>query len=436
MPDVVPTACCEWSLNEDEESKRYFWWNNTYSISIWNSTLKLDPPYQQLTDTDVWRAFIQFQVESVYKLCPICRQPEGNKDMKVCYCCGSTVHCGCSNEATDAQIASKPANRGFESHLCACFSCEDVPIPEIASAVREPCDARRASIRALSIKEEYPQCVVQELLAVASAAEQPHSAAEDAKLIARLRRIVTGFFQTEASCASLTKAKRPEKGGGIGVVAAADIPAHTIIGVYPGYTDALSGEQAKLGRPIAKYALVDLNCADYFNVVFEELQDTFTPFINEPSESEESNCGWIQETKHVEGRLSVMTARDTKKGEELLIGYGPMYPRSYPYRYDAFAFHKTDSVSETTCFALWRCASVDENDTKFLYYVGYNETDDLYYLWDTVDPERETKAQVDGNLTSQRNKEKKKALVVLRQEAKKRETPQLKQNKNYNQTKK
>ncbi|EKF32940.1 hypothetical protein MOQ_003197 [Trypanosoma cruzi marinkellei] len=381
MGEVVPTASRDWSLNKDKESGRLFWWNCKYSISIWDSNLNLGQPRHELTDLLVWQAFLHFQIASVYKLCFVCHQPEGNEDMKVCCFCGLTVHCDCSREATAEQVAWKPANFGFEAYLRACFNCEDVHVPVKIRANREASNAHRVASRALSIKEEYPEHILREILCLAEKAEQPHSKTEDASLVASLRRVLTSFYQSEESCLFLKREKRPEKGGGIGVVAAKDIPAFTVVGVYPGYLDVLSGEHLKLGRPVTKYALKDLNCADYDNVVFEEFQGTFAPFINEPCEFEESNCGWIQEDKYFEGRLSIMTARKIAEGEELLIGYGPSYPRSYPYRYDILTFHKTETEFDTPCFALWRWTSTDENDASLVCYVGYEKSNDLYFSW-------------------------------------------------------
>ncbi|KAH9599228.1 SET domain [Trypanosoma melophagium] len=385
MVEVVPTACVDWSLNKDKNTGKFFWWHGTYSISIWDENLKVDVPHEEATDFHVWQAFIRFQIQSVFKVCSICHHPEGNEDMMLCCYCGQTVHLGCSKGATESQMAWKPANSGFEDYMRACFFCEDERIPERTPPKRIRCNARRGVLRALSIREEYPEYILSEIESIAKHSHEPHSEEEDELLMASLRRVVTKFFQSPASCEFLTTTTRPEKGGGVGVVAAEDIPAYTVLGVYPGYLDVLSGEQSNQGRPIPKYALMTLNCADYFNVVFEELQGTFTPFINEPAETEESNCGWIQETKYNEGRLSVMTTRDIKKGEELLIGYGPLYPRSYPYKYDALTFHKVETDQDATCFALWRLLSVNESDAKLICYIGYNSSSDSYYLWETAE---------------------------------------------------
>ena len=173
------------------------------------------------------------------------------------------------------------------------------------------------------------------------------------------------------------------KGGGFGVVAVQDIPRFSVVGVYPGYDDPLSGEHAKVGRPGPKYSLVDMNCADYFNRVFGELQKCITPFINEPLPTEQSNCAWIQETTRPEGRLSVMTVCDVKAGQELLIGYGPLYPRDYPYNYDAYAYHLVEGHSDPPCFALWHWKSLDEKESEFVCYVGYDAETDLYHYWET-----------------------------------------------------
>lgn len=173
------------------------------------------------------------------------------------------------------------------------------------------------------------------------------------------------------------------KGGGVGVVATKDIPAFTVVGVYPGYKDYFSGEQVKIGRPIPRYALMNYNCADRNNCIFDELLDTFTPYINEPSKNEFSNCAWIQEHDYIEGRLSVMTVRAIHRGEELLIGYGPLYPRSYAYNYDAFSFLQIDSDTgdeDDVHYSLWRWTDMDSHNANYVLSIAYNTHTKLYRL--------------------------------------------------------
>ncbi|EPY30786.1 hypothetical protein STCU_03893 [Strigomonas culicis] len=252
--------------------------------------------------------------------------------MFVCCYCGGAVHRECSTEASKEQIAYKPANKDFSMHLRACFQCEAInkPVRLVDEKTRPKDNVRRAAQRALSLKDEFPPKIKDEIVSIRQLAEKQPDSPE---LLVRLKKAVLNFFQSNLSLSLLKKDHIASKANGIGVVAAQDIPAFTVIGVYPGYMDALSGEQAKIGRPVPKYALMDLNCADYYNDVFVEFADTFAPFINEPNESETSNCAWIQEPHRVEGRLSIISVKDIKKDEELLIGYGPLYPRSYPFRY-------------------------------------------------------------------------------------------------------
>ncbi|AAZ10371.1 SET domain containing protein, putative [Trypanosoma equiperdum] len=385
MSEVVPTRCVDWSLNTDSESGKLFLWHNIYNISVWSNTLGLSEPYDGLDDTSVWEAFLQFQISTVYKLCGVCRKPEGNEDLKVCCYCGQAVHKLCSTKAASDQIEWKDANKKFVSHMRVCGSCDGVEVPAaFTPPVREAPDARRVVRRALVVRDEYPEEVVRELESLEKKACRPHSKEEDDRLLGMVCRAVTRFFQPRNSLHLFAKVRQESKGG-VGVVALKNIPALTIVGVYPGYCDALSGEHAKLGRPTAKYALMDLNCADYFNVVFEEFQSTFTPFINEPGEDERSNCGWIQETKNKDGRLSVMTCRGIRKGEELLIGYGPVYPRSYPYTYDAFTFHQVESKNCAVCFALWHWPTTDAEDAVLECHVGYDSATDSYHLVDIED---------------------------------------------------
>ncbi|EPY21815.1 hypothetical protein STCU_08473 [Strigomonas culicis] len=304
--------------------------------------------------------------------------------MFVCCYCGGAVHRECSTEASKEQIAYKPANKDFSMHLRACFQCEAInkPVRLVDEKTRPKDNVRRAAQRALSLKDEFPPKIKDEIVSIRQLAEKQPDSPE---LLVRLKKAVLNFFQSNLSLSLLKKDHIASKANGIGVVAAQDIPAFTVIGVYPGYMDALSGEQAKIGRPVPKYALMDLNCADYYNDVFVEFADTFAPFINEPNESETSNCAWIQEPHRVEGRLSIISVKDIKKDEELLIGYGPLYPRSYPFRYDAYAFHPVDGYENPPCFALWYWPTTEEKDAEFVCYVGYKSGEDKYVYWKTKD---------------------------------------------------
>ena len=396
---VIPTGGVDWSLNQDKGSGNQFWWNKTYSISIWKSSMKsLDKTsLPKITDDMVWKAFLQYQAGAVYRLCAICDGPEGNEDMKICCYCGHTVHVKtCSNVAEAEQIAWKPSNHGFEKHLCVCFACDDVkgkPKPEIK---REPENARRACLRALSIESEYPRPLAVKLHRlkeqICGKNVGPLSPADDAKMMKKVQSAVAEYYQPNDSSDYLKREKIKSKCDSWGVVAASDIPKYTVIGVYPGYEDPLSGEHAKCGRPGPKYSLVDLNCADYFNEVFAEFGMCFTPFINEPNPDQFSNTAWIQETTRPEGRLSVMTTRDIKAGEEVLIGYGPLYPRTYPYNYDAYAYHAVEGFSDPPCFALWHWPTLEEKDATFVAYVGYDKDTDSYSYWQTEDEAAKDKA--------------------------------------------
>lgn len=382
-PIVVPTACQDWSLNIASESNRRFWWNNTYSITVWEETLKVDKPTESISDSDVWAKFIEMQIFCAFKICSVCHCPEGNDDMKICCYCGNTVHDKCSEPATHEQIIWKPANLNYKEYMRACFHCQavecDEPVPPTTPG--QPDNVRRAAKRALTVSDEYPPEMVRKLETIALQAEKTPN---DGGLMTELQKTVQTFFQSSRSLQFLSKERIASKAGGIGVVAAQDIPAFTIIGVYPGYLDFLSGEQGKLGRPTSKYALMEYNCANYFNQVFVELQGAFTPFINEPNVDETSNCAWIQEPHLKNGRLSVMCVRDVRKGEELTIGYGPIYPRTYPYCYDAYAFHRVESHTASPCFSLWHWPTLEESDAKFICYVGYNAETDQYALWQSA----------------------------------------------------
>eukprot|EP00796_Vickermania_ingenoplastis_P010122 gene10123-7087_t len=379
-PKVLRT-CGTWTLNLDAETGDNFWWNDTYSLSVWEKCLRFADK-TNLSETDVWRAYLTFQLANVFKVCVTCHEPEGAEDLRICCYCGNCVHLNCSVEALQENIDFKPANKGFEKLMRICFSCEGVPFePKEVSLANRPKDtSRRAALRLLSLSSELPQNMVDQLNnLLRDIQEHPD---KDESYLKLLMDVAQRFFQTPESLKMLSKEIISEKGGGIGVVAKTDIPAFTIIGVYPGYDDFLSGDHSKIGRPVAKYALMDLNCADYYNVVFPEFSGTFTPFINEPLPTEKSNCAWIQEPHHVEGRLSIISVRPVKAGEELLIGYGPVYPRSYEYCYDAYAFHKAADYANPICFALWHWPTTDEKDSRFVCYVAYSPESHQYIEWE------------------------------------------------------
>lgn len=379
--EVVLTACTDWSLNVDPSSSRRFWWNNVYSITVWEDTLNIEAQTSTITDADVWSKYIETQIGCIFKVCSICKEPEGNEDLKICCYCSNPVHERCSEPASHLQIMWKPSNLPFSAHMRACFDCQavdyetkDAPTEELHQD-----DVRRAAKRALALSDEYPNHITDAITKIFERSEREH---DEAALMKELQLVVVSFFQSPASLSFLRKERIVSKGGGIGVVAAEAIPAYSIIGVYPGYLDWAAGEQAKLGRPVSKYALMSYNCANYFNNVFVELQETFTPFINEPNEGEKSNCAWIQEPHRKNGRLSVMSIRDIAKGEELTIGYGPLYPRTYPFCYDAYAFHPVEGYTPVPCFALWHWATFEEADAHFVGNIGYLAEEDRYVVWE------------------------------------------------------
>ncbi|CCW70394.1 unnamed protein product [Phytomonas sp. Hart1] len=381
---LIETSCVFWSLNSTTTSEDLFWWNKTFSVSIWENTLQVikSKHANPITDTDVWEKYIEFQINNVFKICPVCRCPEGNEDMKICCNCGDAVHVECSVDPTPSQIASKPANIKFSKFMRACFQCyEKDPHLGASSRPNELDDLRRITKRVLTLKNELPPSVYEEVLQIA---QKAHPTPNSSELMTQLKCVVQSVYQSKCSLSFLTKMNISSKCGGIGVIAAQDIPQFSIVGVYPGYIDTLSGEQAKLGRPYPKYALMELNCADYHNKVFIEFEETFTPFINEPNETETSNCAWIQETNQMKGRLSIITVKKINKGEELLIGYGPIYARNYPYRYDAYAFHPVEGYTNPYCYVLWHWPTLQKDDAVFMSYVGYLADSDRYVDWDSI----------------------------------------------------
>lgn len=388
------TQCSEWSLNTDSTSGKDFWWNKNHSLSIWQENMKVPEPLGEATDESVWLAFMDFEHDTVFKQCPHCGGPDSNDDMFLCGDCGRATHMECSEAADDALIHARKANQKHARHLRHCFVCRKVDV-QPPKVVATPDGARRALWRALKVANEYPADILAELKLLSREVDKVVvGSASDRAALQRLRELMQQHFQPHRSEKWMEKRPVASKGGGTGVYATVDIPRFTVVGVYPGYEDPCSGEQGNRGRPSPKYSLVDLNCANYFNDVFTELQLTFTPFFNEPCVVEESNTAWIQESFRPNGRLSVMTVRDIKAGEELMIGYGPLYPRPYPANYDAYAFHPVDGIAGPPCFALWHWTSTDEHDGKFVCYMGYDKDTDSYTYWETED---ELKARTSGS---------------------------------------
>ena len=133
-------------------------------------------------------------------------------------------------------------------------------------------------------------------------------------------------------------------GAGRGLFAAVDIPAHQILGAYPGrLRSGAQYEQKRLATPAtASYCWVlddgmgVLDPTDAQGVLLEPLPrvdiggftfgavPTTLALINEP-------CAGLDVNVATEQRGSTMlfsTARDVARGEELFLDYGPLYDRS------------------------------------------------------------------------------------------------------------
>lgn len=379
-PKVI-LSCGTWTLNLDDNTKDSFWYQDTYNISLWEKCLKFNIEPSNLVEDDVWHSYIEFQINKVFKACTICNKPEVDDTLKMCCYCSQCVHEECSVVALPENILYKKGNEGFENHMRICFSCAGVayePTPKEAIKPKRLTSASKAIQRLLTLPD-LPTETRDELNGILKEI-QTHPLNND-KYMEQVKNVATKFFQSPYSLEVLEKKNFPTKGG-IGVVAKKNIPKYTVIGVYPGYPDFSGSEPYKFDRPEAKYSLMDLNCADFFNFVFPEFDGTFTPFINEPTPTQKSNCSWIQERHRETGWLSVMTVRDIEEGEELLIGYGPVYPRQYEYRYDAYAFHEVAEYKNPICYALWYWPSREEKDAKFITYIAYCPETRLYREWE------------------------------------------------------
>ena len=194
--EVLPSKGTDWSLNKDAGSDKKFWWHKTYSISVWAGSLPLKVAEAEATDDDVWKAFIEFRIETVYKICGVCNGPEQDQDLKVCCYCGHNVHQkGCSVPATAEQMAWKKANAGFEKHLVACVQCEDIAFDPPKEHQPEEEGPRRCAIRALSIANEYPNHLRSKLHRLRKQVEEKQTPA----LMKKVQETVREHFQPNES---------------------------------------------------------------------------------------------------------------------------------------------------------------------------------------------------------------------------------------------
>lgn len=149
---------------------------------------------------------------------------------------------------------------------------------------------------------------------------------------------VTPTDEDVANAVALVAVKKV-KGKGLGVVARKDIPAHTLLGPYPGkrYTSEEHQRRKRAGVATDEYA------TDFWTApVGEDISEDFvldpmdrdvlqpeyefvTPYVNEPGVGQAPNMVWVWNFPRY--RLEMWTSRPVRKGEELTICYGAAYRR-------------------------------------------------------------------------------------------------------------
>ena len=286
----------------------------------------------------------------------------------ICARCAGTVHFQCSTSCEECEDANLSSTTMPSSMRRICHTCvsQSVRLKTLYTGSSHS-ELLQIMWRLEKNSVEYPQSVRHSLLQIKKMRYTDQSIA-----IKQVQNIMY-IFHHPLNTLRLQRACVKSKGGVFGVYALQSIPRYTHVGIYPGYTDIFATEQCYRGRKPPKYTLLGLNCADYNNQVFPEFESTFLPYLNEPSPGESANCAWIQEHNVAEGRLSVLTVKNVSKGDELLVGYGPLYDRLYPFEYDSYSFHKTETMLSGNYFVLGHstCAEAESN------VVGY-------VLWDAA----------------------------------------------------
>eukprot|EP01059_Diplonema_ambulator_P033429 TRINITY_DN697_c0_g1_i1.p1 TRINITY_DN697_c0_g1~~TRINITY_DN697_c0_g1_i1.p1 ORF type:complete len:388 (+),score=32.86 TRINITY_DN697_c0_g1_i1:105-1268(+) len=353
-----------WTLHDDGDGQGSYFYNEALGgFSTWTRHMDLPPGVspEEANDTQLWLALCERQIREVFKMCSVCaasRETFANP-MYICGTCLKHCHMNCSKHCT--MVVDSALWETYGPYLKSCLVCLDEATPKEGFVEGGPTEDQMSAQAALNrLKSVFlPYDIRNRLQKIESALSPNGGSSKDMALVAAVLRdhYCPGGMHTAFALG-------PSYKGGNGIFATRFIPALTRVGIYPGYPDPNSADQCLRGRPSPKYALAEFNAADYYNVPFPELMETITPFLNEPGEGEKSNTAWLQESGELieNGRLSVITVRDIHEGEEVTLSYGPLYPRDYPYAYDAYSFHPADEdngdvIPDT--FVLWYYAARD-----------------------------------------------------------------------------
>ncbi|KAJ9453787.1 hypothetical protein DIPPA_26047 [Diplonema papillatum] len=344
--DSASTAKKTWSLHDDNDGQGAYFYNEALGgFSTWVRHLSLPPDVapEDATDTHLWLALAERQIREVFRLCSTCNSPREffSDPFFVCGTCLKHCHYKCSKTCT--MVVDSKLWDTFAPYLRTCSVCLDENTPKEGFVAGGPTPDQLMARGALNrLKSVFlPHAVRRKLQGVEDQIASNRTA--DAAALPVVCNILRDHY-CPGGMHKCFKLKAAQHKGGNGIFATSRIPALTRVGVYPGYPDPNSADQCARGRLSPKYALAEFNAADYYNVPFPELMGTITPFLNEPGEGEQSNTAWLQESSDVVegGRLSVFTVRDIEEGEEVTLSYGPLYPRDYPYAYDAYSFHPAE----------------------------------------------------------------------------------------------
>ncbi|KNH03699.1 hypothetical protein XU18_4969 [Perkinsela sp. CCAP 1560/4] len=355
--DLESVRKAKWTTLLDKASDRIFLWNEAFHHSVWKKDLFSSNENADLDNGTIWGAFINAQKNSIFQQCSVCCHEINYYQGIICATCGKLAHKLCVGTAENVCRHCSPNHSKYVSIK--------------SSTLRK--SFQEVYYRIETLEPEVSNALANNSKSVAS----DHMTREHAK-VAGLKKLVTNFFQRDFYDYCVKPI--PQKGNTLGVLATKSIGPLTVVGRYPGYPDVFCAEHCKYGRPIPKYTLNGINCADWSNKVFEEFTQTSTPFINEPGELERANCGWILERLdgQSDNRYSIITIRKIQAKEELLIGYGPSFIRDYGFTYDHFVFlHSNhDEFPDRYDLYHWPC-SIAETAT-FVRSIEYARKEDKY----------------------------------------------------------
>eukprot|EP00756_Hemistasia_phaeocysticola_P048292 Hpha_TRINITY_DN22723_c0_g1::TRINITY_DN22723_c0_g1_i1::g.34167::m.34167 len=369
-------------VGDDGQNQDYFWCG---AIKLSTYVRHMDLPEgcsaTEATDSQLWCALADRQIREVFKMCSACGSAiETFEDpFFVCASCLRHAHNDCSvacKETVDRGLWTS-----YRPYLRTCNVCAGKAVARDAFTPGALSVYQRSARGALNRIKSIPlPAKVRAKAEQIEARLPPPGAAGGEDRMTEVRHLLRDHYGA-GDCAQYWRIGSSK--GGEGVFATKFVPAFTRVGVMPGYPDPLCGEQTERGRPTPKYALAEINAADYYNAPFPEFRDCPAWCVNEPGVGQKSNCAWLQEVLSPsveEGRMTVLTVRDMEEGEEALLSYGPVYPRDYPYNYDAYSFHPSATLPKGV-YELWYYSSRDV-EAASRGCIRHNPKTDLFERWE------------------------------------------------------